>query len=179
LLKIVSANSTDLNSVPAVSGFTKSDTFQPSLSVDVYLIQVKNNLNFVFSYRNFAADSHNLLYNILSTCESCVNETSSVDGAVSSLNAGVRDAMEQAISSGYKSKSKFPPWFYNILRYSIVKKNYLNRRFKNKRLNFFYDKFAFYRKLVKILSSLTGVNGRNKLLKNLKSRAPTFLEIRI
>jgi hypothetical protein len=45
-----------------------------------------------------------------------VYETASVDVSVASLNAAVRDAMEQAIPQGYTRNSKFPPWFSNTLR---------------------------------------------------------------
>jgi hypothetical protein len=78
-----------------------------------------------------------------------VYETSSVDVAVQSLNAAVQDAMEQAIPRGYSCKSKFPPWFSYILRYYIAKKNYFHRRFKKKPSDYFYDRFTFYRKLIK------------------------------
>jgi hypothetical protein len=89
-----------------------------------------NNLTCEFSYRNFAGDNYALLCNILSTCDwSGVHETS-VDVAVASLSAAVRDAMEQAVPRGYNRKSKSPPWFYNTLTYYIVKKNYFHRRFK-------------------------------------------------
>jgi hypothetical protein len=109
LLEIVSANFTDLKSVPAISGLVKPDTYQPPLSVDVYLSQVKNNLNCEFNYRNFAGKNYTLLYNLLSTCDSGVYGTSSVDVAVTSLNPAVRDSMEEAILRGYNRKSKFLP----------------------------------------------------------------------
>jgi hypothetical protein len=40
-------------------------------------------------------------------------------------------------------KSNFYPWFSNTLRHYIVKKNYSYSRSKQKRLDYFYDKFAF------------------------------------
>jgi hypothetical protein len=96
--------------VPADSGLVKPDSHHPPLSIDIYLPHSTNNLNCEFSYRNFAAGNYTLLYNFLSTSDlSGVYETASVDEAVSSLNATVRDAMEQAIPRGYNRKSKFPP----------------------------------------------------------------------
>jgi hypothetical protein len=90
---------TDLKSVPADSGLLTPDTYHPPLSIDVFLPHVNNNLNCEFSYRNFAAGNYTLLYNIPSACDwSSVYETSSVDVAVTSLNAAVRGAMEQANS---------------------------------------------------------------------------------
>jgi hypothetical protein len=77
-----------------------------------------------------------------------VYETTSVDTAVANLNAAVRGAMEQAIPRGYSHKSKFPPFFSHTLRHYITKKNYFHRRFKKKPSDYFYDRFAFYRKLV-------------------------------
>jgi hypothetical protein len=67
--------------------------------------------------------------------------------------------MEQTVPRGYNRKSKFPPWYSNTLSYYIVKKNYSRSHFKKKRSDYFYDKFAFYRKLVKTLSGLTGLDG--------------------
>jgi hypothetical protein len=58
-----------------------------------------------------------------------VYETS-VDVAVASLNAAVRDAMEQAILRGYNHKFELPPRFSNSLRYCVVKKNFFRHRFK-------------------------------------------------
>jgi hypothetical protein len=105
MLDLVFANFTDLKSVPADSGLVTPDTYHPPLSIDVFLPHVDDNLNCEFSYRNFAAGNCTLLYNILSACDwSSVYETS-VDVAVTSLNAAVRGAMEQAIPRG---KSKFP-----------------------------------------------------------------------
>jgi hypothetical protein len=78
-----------------------------------------------------------------------VYETTSIDVAVASLHAAVSGAMEQAVSHGYSCKSKFPPWFAYTLRYYIAKKSYFHRRFKKKPSDYFYDRFAFYRKLVK------------------------------
>jgi hypothetical protein len=61
-----------------------------------------------------------------------VYETSSVDIAVASLNAAVRDAMEQVILRGYNRKFEFPFWFSNTLRHYTVKKNYFHGHLKRK-----------------------------------------------
>jgi hypothetical protein len=114
------------------------------------LPHINNNINSQFSYRIFAAGDYTLLYYLLSTYDwSSVYETSDVDIAVASLNAAVNDAMERAIPRGYSCKSKFPHWFSHTLRYYIAKKNYFHRRFKKKPNDYFYDRFSFYRKLVK------------------------------
>jgi hypothetical protein len=161
LLDLVFANFSDLKPVPADSGLVKPDSYHPPLSTDIYLPHITNNLNCEFSFfRNFAAGNYTLLYNILSTCDwSGVYETVSVDEAVSSLNATVRDAMEQAIPRGYNRKSKFPPWFSNTLRHYIAKKNYFHCRFKKiKRITFMTNSPSIV-SLLKPLSSLTGLDG--------------------
>jgi hypothetical protein len=69
---------------------------------------------------------------------------------VISLSAVVGGAIEQTIPRGYSYKPKFLPWFsYTIRYYYIVKENYFHCRFKKKPSDYFYDRFAFYRKLVK------------------------------
>jgi hypothetical protein len=93
-----------------------------------------------------------------------VYETCSVDVAVASLSVAVRDAKEQANPRGYKRNSKFPSSFSNALRYYVVKKNYFYRHFEKKRSDYFYDKFAFYLKLVKRLSSLTDLDGLSRFI---------------
>jgi hypothetical protein len=146
MLDLVFANFTDPKSVPADSGLVTLDIYHPPLSIDVFLPHINNNLNCEFSYRIFAAGNYTLLYNVLSTYDwSSVYETISVDVAVASLSA----AMEQAIPRGYSCKSKFPAWFSYTLRHYIAKKNYFHRRFKKKPPYYFYDRFVFYRKLVK------------------------------
>jgi hypothetical protein len=72
-----------------------------------------------------------------------------LDTAIANLNAAVRGAMEQAIPHGYSHKSKFPPWFSHTLRHYVAKKNDFHQRFKKKPSDYFYDRSALYRKLVK------------------------------
>jgi hypothetical protein len=158
LLDLVFANFTDLNFIPVHSGLVKPDTYHPPLSTDVYLPHVNNNLNCEFNYRIFAAGNYTLLYNIFSPCDgSGVYETSSVDVAVVSLSAAVRDVVEQAIPRDYNRKFRFPPWFSNTLRYYTIKKNCFHRRFKN-RINFMTNS-PFTEIMFKTLSSLTGLGG--------------------
>jgi hypothetical protein len=73
------------------------------------LRHVNNNLNCEVSYRKFAADNYNLLYNILSTRDcSGEHENSSVAVSVASPIAAVRDAMEQAIPRGHNRQVQIP-----------------------------------------------------------------------
>jgi hypothetical protein len=150
ILDLVFANFTDLKFVPADSGLITPDKYLPLLSIDVLLPHVNNNLNSEFSYQIYSAGNYTLLYNLLSRYDwSSVYETPSVDTAVASLSAAVSVAMDKAIPCGYSRKSKFPPWFSHTLRYYIAKKNYFHHRFKKKLSNYFYNKFALCRKLVK------------------------------
>jgi hypothetical protein len=105
-------------------------------------------------------------------------ETTSVDTAVASLNAVVRGAMEQAIPRGYSCKSKFPPWFSHTLRHYIAKKNYFHRQFKKKPYDYFYERFALYRKLVKSTIKSDRVTWLKSIDNNLVT-ALTFPEIRV
>jgi hypothetical protein len=150
------------------------------LSIDVFLPHVNNNLNCELIYRNFEAGNYTLLYNILSAYDlSSVYKTSSVDGAVSSIKVAVSGAMEQAISRGYGCKSKFPHWFSYILRYYIIKKNDFHRRCKRKPSDYFYNKFAYYRKLVKNTIRFDRLRWLKSTDNNLKSQPQHFWEIHI
>jgi hypothetical protein len=175
MLDRVFANFTDLKSVPADSGLVKPDAFHPPLSIDVMLFHVNKNLNGEFSYRNFAAGNYELLYSMLYNYDwSSVYETSSVDAAVARLYAAVRDAMEQAIPCGYSRKSRFPPWFSYTLRHYIAKKDYFHRRYKKNPSGYFYDKFAFYRKLVKRTIKSDRLGWLKSIDNNLKSQPQHF-----
>jgi hypothetical protein len=49
-----------------------------------------------------------------------------IDSNAASLNAGVQDAMEHAISRGIiNTRSKFPNWYSSSLRYYITKNIFL------------------------------------------------------
>jgi hypothetical protein len=93
-----------------------------------------------------------------------VYETSSVNVAVTSLSAPVRGAMEQTIPRGYTCKSKFPPF----------KKKYFHRRFKKKPSDYFYDRFAFYRKLIKNTIKSDRLRWLKSIDNNLKSQPQHF-----
>jgi hypothetical protein len=65
-----------------------------------------NTHNCEYSYRKFASWDYTLLYNILSTyCCSCMYSITSVDYAVTSLNAVVLNAMD---SPWFHQKVKIP-----------------------------------------------------------------------
>jgi hypothetical protein len=83
----------------------------------------------VCSYRKFSSGNYALLYHILSTADwSCMYGTSSVDSAVTCLNAVVQDALERAIPRGViNSHLKFPHLYSTSLRSYIKKKNYYYR----------------------------------------------------
>jgi hypothetical protein len=103
-----------------------------------------------------------------------VYETSSVDVEVANLNAAVRGAMEQAIPCGYSCKSKFPHWFSYTLRYYMAKKSYFHRRFKKKPFDYFYDRFAYYRKLIKNTIKSDRLKWLKSIDNNLKSQPQLF-----
>jgi hypothetical protein len=100
-----------------------------------------------------------MLYKILSACDWSGVYGTSIDVAVASLSAAVRNATEQALPRGCNRKPRFPPWFSNTLRYYIVKNNYFYRRLKKKPTDFFYDKSSSTESLLKTLSSLAGLEG--------------------
>jgi hypothetical protein len=150
MLDLVFANFAAIQAVPATSGLVTPDAYHPPLLIDVILPYKKNNLNCWSRHYIYAAGDYSLLYNLLCTYDwSNVYEAVSVDAAVTSLNAAVLGAMELAIPRGYGGKSKFPPWFSSALRYYISKKNYFHRRVKRNPSDYYQDRFAFYRKLVK------------------------------
>jgi hypothetical protein len=107
------------------------------------LSPVKPNLNCELSFRNFVAGNYTSLCSNVRACQGAqgVDETS-LDVAASSINADVRDVMEQSVPRGYNIKSKSPPWFSNNLTHYIVKKNYFHYRFKQKRSYYFNDTFV-------------------------------------
>ncbi|PNF31813.1 hypothetical protein B7P43_G09329, partial [Cryptotermes secundus] len=150
LLDLVFSNLTDLKPGPSYSDLVKPDPYHPPLIIDVHLPHITYNPDYKFSHRKFAAGNYTLLYNTLSACDwSGVYRATSADDAVASLNATVQAAMEEAIPRCPTRKSKFPFWYSSSLRYYIGKKNYFHRRFKKKQTDHYYDKFIFYRKLVK------------------------------
>jgi hypothetical protein len=81
--------------------------------------------------------------------------------------------LQEAIPRGYSCKSKFPPWIYYNLRYYLVKKNYFHHRFKKKLSDYFYNRFASYRKLVKNTVKSDGL-GRLMYIDNKLSYSPSI-----
>jgi hypothetical protein len=92
----------------------------------------------------------------------------SVEDAVTSLNTAVLNAIDQAIPHGFIRKSKFPHWSSSALRHNIRKKDYYYRRFK-KNSDYFYNKFSFYRKLVKATIKSDRLRWLKSIDDNLKS----------
>jgi phage anti-repressor protein len=79
-----------------------------------------------------------------------VYSKSSVDAAVASLNSAVHEAIDRSIPRDSVKGSNFPSWFSRTMRHYILKNNYYYRRFKKNKSDFYYSKFPYYRKLVKI-----------------------------
>jgi hypothetical protein len=122
----------------------------PLLIIRTYFQHFPNSPISAPPYRNYSAGDYTLLYSTLPACNwSDVYNSTSVDEAVACLSTTVHDAIEKSISYSHARKSKFPPWFSKALRYYIAKKNYYHLRFQRKQTSYHYDKFAFYRKLVK------------------------------
>jgi hypothetical protein len=97
-----------------------------------------------------------------------------VDDAVTSLNADVLNAMDQAVPRGFIRKSKFPHCFSSSLRYYIWKNDYYYRRFKKKNFNYFYNKFSFYRKLVEATIKSDRLRWLKSIDDNLKLQPKQF-----
>jgi hypothetical protein len=130
LLDLAFTNFSELNINFIDSGIIKPDAYHPPFVIDVFFPFEASTRNFEYSYRKFASGDYTLLYNILSIYDwSFMYSITSVDDAVTSLNAVVLNAMDEAISRGFIRKSKFPHWFSSALRYYIWKKRSLLRTF--------------------------------------------------
>jgi hypothetical protein len=153
------------------SGITKPDVYHPPFVIDVFLPLVAGTRNCEYSYRKSASGDYTLLYNILSTYDwSFIYSITSVDDAVTSLNIVFLNAIDQAIPHGFIRKSKFPHLFSSALRYNIWKKDYYYRRLKKKNSDYFYNKFSFYRKLVKATIKSDRLRWLKSIDDNLKSQ---------
>jgi hypothetical protein len=132
LLDLIFSNLSDLDITPVDPGIIKPDNYHPLLVINVSLPLSNCSQSVVSSYRKFSSGNYALLYHILSTTDwSCAYGTSSVDTAVTCLNAGVQDALECAISRGViNTHLKFPHWYSTSQRTYIKKKNYYCRRLK-------------------------------------------------
>jgi hypothetical protein len=98
----------------------------------------------------------------------------SVDAAVDRLNFAVTQAIDLAVPSGHIQKHKYPDWFSGKLKIYIKKKNYFYRRYKKYTSDCFYDKFSYYRKLVKATAKTDGFRWLQSVDKNLKSHPKQF-----
>jgi hypothetical protein len=175
LLDLAFTNFCELNINFIDSGIIKPDTYHPPFVIDVFLPFDASTRNCEYSYRKFASGDYPLLYNILSTYDwSFMYNITSVDDAVTSLDAVVLNAMDQAISRGSIRKSKFPHWFSSDLRHYIWKKDYYYRRFKKKNSDYFYNKFSFCRKLVKATIKSERIRWLKSIDDNLKSQPKQF-----
>jgi hypothetical protein len=157
------------------AGIIKPDAYHPPFVIGVFLPFDANTSNCEYSYRKFASGDYTLLYNILSTYDwFFMYSITSVDDAVTSLNAVVLNATDQAISRGFIRKSKFPHWFSSALRCYIWKKDYYYKRFKKKNSDYFYSKFSFYRELVKATIKSDRLTWLKSIDDNLKSQPKQF-----
>jgi hypothetical protein len=116
-----------------------------------------------------------VLYNALSNydCSSLYNETS-VYAAVDRLNVVVTQALDLAVPSGHIKKHKYSAWFSGKLKTYIKKKNYFHRRYKKYKAACFYDKFSYYRKLVKATVKTDRFRWLKSIDENLKSHPKQF-----
>jgi hypothetical protein len=93
LLDLIFNNLSDLDISPVDPGLIKPDIYHPPFIINVSLLLSNCSQSVVCSYRKFSSGNYALLYHILSTADwSCVYGTSSVDSAVTCLNAVVQDA---------------------------------------------------------------------------------------
>ncbi|PNF20040.1 hypothetical protein B7P43_G05817 [Cryptotermes secundus] len=176
LLDLIFSNLSDISITPVDSGLIKPDNYHPPLIINICLSLATCIQNYKYSYRKFSSGDYALLYNNLSTYDwSCVYGTTSVDSAVAGLNAAVQDAMEHAIPRGIiNTRMKFPHWYSSSLKYYIRKKNYFYRRFKKKKSDCLYQKFSYYRKLVKSTIKSDRLRWLKSVDENLKSQPKQF-----
>jgi hypothetical protein len=134
LLDLIFSNLSDLDITPVDPGLIKPDNYHSPLIINVSLPLSNCSQSVVSSYHKFSSGNYALLYHILSTTDwSCVYGTSSVDSAITCLNAVVQDALECAIPrSVINSHLKFPHWYSTSQRTYIKKKNYYCGRLKKK-----------------------------------------------
>jgi hypothetical protein len=116
-----------------------------------------------------------VLYNALSNYDwsSLYNETS-VDAAVDRLNFAVIQAIDLAVPSGHIKKHKYPAWCSGKLKAYIKNKNYFYRRYKKYKTDCFYDKFSYYRELVKATIKTDRFRWLQSVDENLKSHPKQF-----
>jgi hypothetical protein len=126
LLDPVSANFTDVADSNSYIDLVEPDSFHPSLLTNLSIILPSYGQS-QRSYRNYACDAYALLYTLLSSYDwSCVYLQSSVNTAVTLLNAALSGAMDLAIPYKYSIRSKYPCWFSSTLKYYLSKKYLLS-----------------------------------------------------
>lgn len=175
LLDLVFSNFVDISLDHVQYGLVHPDPYHPPFIIDCSIPQRRNHHNSNTVYRRFPAGDYTLLYNtLLSHDWSSLYSESSVDAAVDRLNDVIIKAINLAVPIGRVSKHKYPAWFSSRLKTYINKKNYFHRRYKQFKTDCFYDKFSFYRKLVK--STLKSDRSRwlNSVDENLKSHPQQF-----
>jgi hypothetical protein len=123
LLDLIFSNLSGFSADPVDPGLIKPDNYHPRLIINICLPIATSVQNYAYSYRKFSSGDYALLYTTLSTSDwSSVYDTTSVDSAVTCLNAAVQDAIEQVIPRGIiNSNSKFPHWYSSSLKYYIRK----------------------------------------------------------
>jgi hypothetical protein len=82
--------------------------------------------------------------------------------------------MDWAIPRGFIRKSTFPQGFSYILTYYIWKKNYIHRWHKKNRSKYYYCKFSYYQKPVKIKIKSDKLNWYKSVDKDLKTKPTKF-----
>jgi hypothetical protein len=176
LLDLTFSNTSDLVITNVDPGLIKPDYYHPPLLINVNLPSATCTQNYIHFYRKFSSGNYALLYNILSSFDwSSVYGTTTVDAAVTCLNTAVQDAMEIAIPRGIANPNlKYPHWYSSSLRYYIKKKNYYYRRFKKKKTDCLYEKFSYYRKLVKATVKSDRLRWFKYVDKNLESQPKQF-----
>ncbi|PNF19791.1 hypothetical protein B7P43_G14658 [Cryptotermes secundus] len=150
LLDLVFSNFGNFSLISVDQGLVHPDPFHPPFIIDCKIPLRQSNQNFSTPCKLYSAGDYALLYNALFTYDwsALYNETS-VDAAVDQLNIAVMQAINLAVPSGWVKKRKYPIWFSGRLIAYVKRKNYFYRRYKKHKTDRLYDRFSFYRKLVK------------------------------
>jgi hypothetical protein len=173
LLDLVFSKFFDLSVDHAEHGLVQPDHFHSPLIIDCTMPVRRFKQNFNIFYKRCSAGDYELLYNALSTYDWTwlYNETS-LDAGVHRLNHA--QAIDLAVPYGYVKKHKYPAWFSGKLKAYIKKKNYFYRRYKKHKAGRFYDRFSFYRKLVKTTIKTDRFRWLKSVDENLKSHPKQF-----
>jgi hypothetical protein len=149
LLDLVFSNFVDISLDYVEHGLVHPDRFHRPFIIDCTIPLRRKNQHFNTPYKIYSAGYHALLHKALLTYDWSVLYTeTSVAAAVDRLNAAITQATNLAVPSGCVTKQKYPIWFSGRLR-TYIKKNYFYRRYTKCKTDSCYDRFSFYRKLVK------------------------------